>query len=396
MKKLLATWIVVFLLFSLILISAASASPDWCDSSFAYRKQINILHVNASGSTLTNYPAYINVTNVTGMEQVDWDDRYFYDSNCNLMAWELENYTNGYGDYWLNVTSLATTGTSVWLYYSSTTVGDAEDPEGVWDSYTMMVQHLQEAPANDIPGHLDSTSNNNDGTPKNFNGTATSTTDAIGKIDGADVFDGIDDYVDCGNDSSLNFGTGNFSVGFWIKTLDYDCEVISKSDPTETEWFFQIQEPSGRINFQIVDMAAPAEVVTHGVAVVNNNAWHHIVGIRAGSTFRSYVDGDFDDEADEPLIGNLDTNDNLTIGFSKIQGGYFNGTIDEVRISSTVRSADWINQSYQLVTNQSTFVKWGSVELPLVPSAPEFNMMGLILLISMILIVTILLKKRDR
>ena len=30
-------------------------------------------------------------------------------------------------------------------------------------------------------------------------------------------FDGTDDYVNCGNDESLNFGTGDFTLEVWIK-----------------------------------------------------------------------------------------------------------------------------------------------------------------------------------
>ncbi|MCK4891121.1 MAG: LamG domain-containing protein, partial [Candidatus Pacebacteria bacterium] len=78
------------------------------------------------------------------------------------------------------------------------------------------VQHLQETPANDVTGHYDSTNNNNDGTPKNFNSIATSTTDGTGKVDGADVFDGTDDYVDAGSGSSLDI-TDAITIEGWVK-----------------------------------------------------------------------------------------------------------------------------------------------------------------------------------
>jgi len=41
----------------------------------------------------------------------------------------------------------------------------------------------------------------------------------IGKIDGALEFDGDGDYVDCGNDSSLNL-TNNFSISVWVNVDD--------------------------------------------------------------------------------------------------------------------------------------------------------------------------------
>jgi len=47
-----------------------------------------------------------------------------------------------------------------------------------------------------------------------FPGTAAFTQDA-GK---ALQFDGSNDYVDCGNDASLNFGTGSFTLEAWFNT----------------------------------------------------------------------------------------------------------------------------------------------------------------------------------
>ena len=38
-----------------------------------------------------------------------------------------------------------------------------------------------------------------------------------GKVGNALSFDGSDDYIDCGSDESLAFGTGNFTIGLWIK-----------------------------------------------------------------------------------------------------------------------------------------------------------------------------------
>ena len=39
-----------------------------------------------------------------------------------------------------------------------------------------------------------------------------------GKIGDALKFDGIDDYVDCGNDGSLDFGRKELTVAAWFKT----------------------------------------------------------------------------------------------------------------------------------------------------------------------------------
>ena len=65
----------------------------------------------------------------------------------------------------------------------------------------------------------DASGNGNDGT---LNGP---TWDS-GKFGGALSFDGSNDFVDCGNSSTLDFGTGDFTVSAWIKTADRAGETI--------------------------------------------------------------------------------------------------------------------------------------------------------------------------
>jgi hypothetical protein len=86
-----------------------------------------------------------------------------------------------------------------------------------------------------------------------------------------------------------------------------------------------------------------------GDSVPINNAWHHLVGTYAGggvtsTTAQLYLDG-------VPLPGNdnYDGNVNITTDELKLGGTPtvtfccgLTGAVDEVRISSVVRSADWI------------------------------------------------------
>ena len=70
----------------------------------------------------------------------------------------------------------------------------------------------------------DSTSNANDGTD-----SGSPNLDATGQIDGADAFDGTDDYVSCGNDASLNI-TDTITISAWVKLseLSRPNGIISK------------------------------------------------------------------------------------------------------------------------------------------------------------------------
>jgi len=338
---------------------------SWWNGSWSHRKQWTVTNVNAT--TLTNYPAYINVSDEAEM-QVDWDDVVFTDSNSNIIPYELENYTASYADYWVNISSLPGSGTYTgWMYYGNDAATSQENPEGVWDEHYAMVQHLQEAPTNGVAEHLDSTSNNNDGTPQGFDGTANSTTDATGQIDGADIFSGVDEYISCGNDPSLNC-TDAITIEAWVKpisdtTIGY---IVAKGaygskDGYMFEWrgdFDLIRLRNGRSGGFVNSNAVFSEYNEWVFITVTKDESNNIIfyhnGVAAGTASLS-------------LYG--DVANNVTInGDTNTRANFFNGTIDEVRISSTACSADWINQSYEMVVNQSTWVSWGSAEQ--YPSTP--------------------------
>ena len=203
-----ASLIVLTTLFS----ASIAYSQDWYNIDWQYRKAItvNSSHVDAN---LTDFPLLIDVTDTeldSGV-QPDGDDILFTsDDGTTKLAHEIESYSAGDLVAWVRVPSLSsTTDTTVYIYYGNSGAANQENAAGVWDGNYAMVQHLEETSGT----HNDSTSNSNNGTP---NGGVTQ--GIAGKIGGADSFDGTDDYVDMGNQGSINFGTGDFTVEAWFRT----------------------------------------------------------------------------------------------------------------------------------------------------------------------------------
>ena len=100
------------------------------------------------------------------------------------------------------------------------------------------------------------------------------------------------------------------------------------------------------------------------VKQINDNIWHHIaIYFDRDEKAYYYVDG----AVDRSTIINLwsgSTNNALPFYLARgeILGitDYFNGTIDEVRVSNVVRSEGWINTSYHNQNSPSTFYTVGS------------------------------------
>jgi hypothetical protein len=332
-----------YILLVFILLTFVGSAYAWDNNDRDYRKEVTVSHINGSGSDLINYPAFLN--------------------SGNLMAAELEK---GYTDYalvWINISTLSISGTSFWMYYGNDICSDSWNAEGVWNSGYAMVQHLQESPANDTAGHIDSTSNNNNGTPKLFNGISTSTTDAIGKIDGADIFDGLDDYIEIADADSLDI-VEELTICSWTKFAS-DGAVLTKDEPG-VQRSYSHRIASSYFNFLAVspeDVAGQRQSATH----LTRDTWYFLTSVYNGSTssIDIYVNGQLSNGV---MWGTIPSSIKVTttpgvIGrYYNYATGKFTGTIDELHISNVVRSSDWIEQDYEIVINQTTMITFGDKE----------------------------------
>jgi len=205
----------------------------------------------------------------------------------------------------------------------------------------------------------DTSINNNHGTiniassgSQNALGTCSSgnSTDAWyngreGKFNSSLSFDGTDDYIDLGNDTSIRDFTDQISVSAWAKYDAYggggqSYSVIAvKGNP----WTFLLENYSSKIRFRVtvggLDRNA-ADSETHEL-----NRWYHFVGTYDGANIKIYKDGEL--VGTTPITGNLAVND-VTAKIGTWQGtNYnFNGQIDEVRIYNYALTQEQIKLLY--------------------------------------------------
>ncbi len=168
---------------------------------------------------------------------------------------------------------------------------------------------------------------------------------STGKIGNAGLFDGMNDYVDMGNDPSLNFGTGDFSVETWIKTTDTVAGVLGKIDDVTEQGFYFGMSYDGQLYFAIGDGVSSNEVLS--IIQVTNNVWHHIVAVRdnTANELKFYANGILKDST-TITVSDLDVVTNLTLGWEEVNNEFYNGSIDEVRIYNRALSSEEIAVSY--------------------------------------------------
>lgn len=191
--------------------------------------------------------------------------------------------------------------------------------------------HMDEGSGDTI---YDATQNNNDGT---IYGAAW----VDGRYGKALSFDGVDDYVDCGNDTIFDI-TDEITLEAWVNytRLTSFPRAISKqfSGGTTAESCYQLGMTSNRARFAIggvFDHASSGPTLTTG-------RWYHIVGTYDRQTARLYLDGE--EIWSENYTGEIRTSDQpLTLGISVYEGSTYyphEGLIDEVRIYKRVISGD--------------------------------------------------------
>jgi len=322
------------------------AASSWKMPGWNYRKQIVIDHTKVSGD-LTNFPVLIDLTdaNVGLHAQADGDDLLFTSEDGQTkLNHEIESYgsSNGHLITWVNVPSLSSVqDTILYLYYGNPAVENQQNPEAVWDSNYLAVQHLKETSGT----VYDSTARNNDGSP--LNGVVQNVT---GKIDGADQFDGVNDMTQL---PQVFTNQTQFTIEGWMNPANKQGYAISQRDSASHGPFIQYYPTDG--SFQLyLNNKYVAKTSTA-------NAWHYVVGTFDGSNATLYVDAGTPTTATGatiswPVLPML-------LGDRSTGGRAFQGLLDEIRFSDIARSESYVKTSFNNHNNPGAFMIVGSEEM---------------------------------
>jgi hypothetical protein len=128
--------------------------------------------------------------------------------------------------------------------------------------------------------------------PRAIDNAPTVQADAIGA--GSALFDGDDDYIECGTDSSLKI-TGDCTIAFWVRFEDLTehHEIISLFDYADGITIRKLDEGYGPHNFRIYRDGIHADTTFQFSGV---NQWYHFAVVFDVSADKGtfYVDGILD------------------------------------------------------------------------------------------------------
>ena len=264
----------------------------------------------------------------------------------------------------------SSTNTDYYLYYDNTAsdntsyVGDTNSSvsQSVWDSNFVAIWHLTDL--------YDQTNNNNDLTN---NGSLTTDT---GKIANAYSFVGDKTkYLSINSNSSLK--PNNYTISLWAKwtSTQVDRLILSKYSSVPCEYEIGFQNASPYVIFVRSDSSSTSYRAkdTDGQSTYTGS-WTHITGLYNGSVLKIYINGTYK-ASSSSFTRSTTRTDQLNIGRRPYSGaeGPFTGLTDEVRISNTARSADWIKATYNS-TNDSLLTYGTEESAPVTSNSLMFGM----------------------
>ena len=267
---------------------------------------------------------------------------------------EIERYdeTNKIGILHTKVPSVSSSeDTVIYLYYdptagdNTTYVGYPGDAaaQNVWDSDFAGVWHLSQNPGDGTDGIIDSTGNANHGTPAGSM-TAEDLVDVVDGAQGLD-FDGSNDVVNCGNDTSLDTdGDYTLEAIFEGHAAAANEVIAGRYDDGANNGFalrFQADETIYGIHRQ-------GGANTLCVSAAYASGYHHVAfTFEEGVGGEIFVDGASEDtDATTTTAISTHTQDFVIAGQDYGTPREFAGEISEVRLSMVQRSDAWILATY--------------------------------------------------
>ncbi|MBI2419219.1 MAG: hypothetical protein HYV28_15225 [Ignavibacteriales bacterium] len=152
-------------------------------------------------------------------------------------------------------------------------------------------------------------------------------------------FDGTDDYVDCGNNTSVRITGTALTLEAWVKARSWETNVWEGSlvakEGTDSGYMLRCGD-NGKVDFSIGNGSAWQSATT--ASLLTTDRWYHLAAVYNGSTMKIFIDGEeaASQTATEPIV---DHPNSLWIGSSALNPvRTFDGQIDEVRIWNTARS----------------------------------------------------------
>ena len=353
-----------------------SGSPD------LYAESVPVIFTgHRLSETLTDFPVLVQVgTNVNGFSYSDLlsgdsNDLRFTDGiTTNYLHYEVESWnTNGISQVWVKVPALVYESV-IWMHWGrSGVVSPAYTTNGLtWDNDYALVYHLAE----DSGTVKDSSPYGNDAS---IYGDVQQGTDGIAGP-AARWPDGINDWIERPTADSLH-GMDAMTLQLWFYDEKNDGQargLISKrfgnSTGNDQKDYYFYKHTNSKLNLRTKD-GAGGEFANSATGA---DQWYFVAGTYDSSLetshMRAYINGEYKSSVSNDSGPVPTYESDLHIGILNADyGNSWMGTLDEVRISRTVRSTQWLRAEYMNIASNKVFQAWPEPQPTLVVDGDRFQ-----------------------
>jgi hypothetical protein len=317
----------------------------WYNNSWLYRKAITIDYTKVGTGPHTNFPVLVNITDtdLQARALANGNDILFTSSNgTTKLDHEIESYTSGTGALvaWVEIPSLSSAAnTVIYMYYGNAASANQQNVTGTWNANYAGVYHLNTV-------FTDATSNAR-------NGAATGTTDVAGQIGRGRGFTA--NSTDKVTITGLMGSPANVTLSAWENFTSLSTngdEIISLGNCM----LMRIQVYSTASDLVSYFHNSGSFYATVGLGPLSG--WHYMSTTYTANSQINYMDGvQLASNSSAIAISYAGQGANTIIGNNGNGGANnsFAGTLDEVRVSNSVRSAGWLLTEFNNQSSPSTF-----------------------------------------
>jgi hypothetical protein len=336
------------------------------DAPHGWRRRLTFDRTQVSGA-LTNFPLLVRLTDahLGTSAAVSGNDIHFVAGDASTpLAYEIDSYDTSTGTLtaWVRIPALDTASDLVVYLGYGDGQSSRSNPSSLWSDHHY-VWHLSQDPSTSGAGGIRDSAERAHGTAQGAMTTASSVPGVIGK---AIAFDGVDDRISFTNDIT---GSGVSTMEAWVHQsaqtsgLGSAILTIGNQATNAARFFFSLETASGKskVGFYSNDEIA----VTLATA-----AWTHFAWVWDGSNTRIYVNGAMAyGPASHTSANTAGTAGNIgnSTFTSPAYNFYMLGRLDEIRVSTAVRSAAWIATEFNNQKQGSTFMK--AIDAPMAAPA---------------------------
>ena len=156
------------------------------------------------------------------------------------------------------------------------------------------------------------------------------------------AFDGNGDYLSIPSSSDFHFGSGDFTLRFWVRynvlPSSGSYQVFFTRSNGGLGWYFALKNTSGTYSLEsnITFESGKTLLINPTITTPNINQWYHYEICRYGNLFKVFVDGTQVGEDYTSSYTFIDNSQPIYIGMFFNNTLYFNGYLDDFEISKGI------------------------------------------------------------